>query len=195
MDLTKFRKYITNETKLHRFDESDHDKLIYPFYDMTVFSMEKVFKYERMYDKYAYLVAKFRDKEEQSEVAELKKADTKVLNILMDVGEIMVEENALKEMREDPNHPLDMTLSTYNNRDDEILFLGKLELLCIIRYDKIQPMRKLNKEKYNVKIQYFVRGMVSTILIKIHDRYSEEKFQLRITNKTNIKRILRICMQ
>lgn len=178
-DLTKFRKYIVNRplemaNKKKRFDEDDHDKLIYPFYDETIFSMEKVFGYDRMYDKYADLVKKFRDPEEQ-DVEELVKPH-KVLNILMDVAEIMVEANALKEMREDPCNPLDMTLTTYNHREDELLYLGRLNLLSIIRYDKIQPINKLMKEKYNVKIIYFVRGIVSSIIIKLHDRYSEEKF-------------------
>lgn len=111
------------------------------------------------------------------------------------VPKILVEEVALQAMRDDPNNMLDLTLRTYNRRQDDLLYLGRLHLGHIIRYDKIEPTKRRRKQAYNVKIEYYIRGVIPTIIIKAFDTYSMEKMQLITIKKKQIKQIIRICNQ
>lgn len=65
-----FVKYITNDRLFVRFDDTEYDKLIYPFYDAAPPTYDKLFKPGRG-DQFIEWIEKFRDPEEQKEIAGL----------------------------------------------------------------------------------------------------------------------------
>ena len=88
-----------------------------------------------------------------------------------------------------------LTLSNFNNRKDDLLYLGRLQLPAVIKYSKIEPYPNKQKINFNVKIEYFIRGVIPTILIKAFDCYTMEVLQFSTINKRQIKMIIRICNQ
>ena len=89
-------------------------------------------------------------------------------------AKLMVEEATMQAIREDPTHMFNLTLSNFNDRADDLLYLGRLQLAAVIKYSKIEPYPNKAKIGFNVKIRYFVRGMIPTILIKAFDCYTME---------------------
>jgi len=57
------------------------------------------------------------------------------------------------------------------------------------------PYDSKPKNSYNVKIEYYVRGLVPTIAIKAYDVTNDDVLYLQTINKNYIKRIIRICNQ
>lgn len=108
---------------------------------------------------------------------------------------MMVEEQTMQFIQQDPTHMFNLTLSNFNNRKDDLLYLGRLQLPAVIKYSKIEPYPNKQKINFNVKIEYFIRGVIPTILIKAFDCYTMEVLQFSTINKRQIKMIIRICNQ
>jgi hypothetical protein len=72
-----FEKYITNEEFITRFEESEYDKLIFPFYDESDQTFRKLFKFGRQ-KEFKEWIDKFTDPEEQKECSKL--------NLNMEIG-------------------------------------------------------------------------------------------------------------
>ena len=156
--------------------------------------MNIIFKYERRYDKYKKLIAEFQKPENEDD--QEFKTNHEVKNLFNEiVPKLMVEEQTLKMMREDPNNVFELSLSNFNQGFDEILYLGSLKLLSVIKNDKVEPLKVKRKLKYNVKILYYVRSEIPNVLIKINDQYAAEKMSLRVRHKDTIKALIRICSQ
>ena len=107
----------------------------------------------------------------------------------------MVEEMTMQFIKNDPKHMFNLTLSNFNNRQDDLLYLGRLNLASVLKFQKIEPYPKNQKVPYNVKIEYFVRGLVPHISIKCFDTYTMDVLQLYTINTRHIKMIIRICNQ
>lgn len=88
-----------------------------------------------------------------------------------------------------------LTLSNFNHRRDDVLYLGRLQLASPMGFSKIEPTYATNSPSFNVKIEYFVRGMIPTLQIKAFDSYSMEVLQYSTVNQKYIKMIIRICNQ
>lgn len=86
----------------------------------------------------------------------------------------MVEARTMGDIRDDPHHMFNLTLSNFNNRADDLLYLGRLQLASPISASKIEPAKGAWSPGYNVKIEYFVQGMVPTLLVKAFDSRSME---------------------
>jgi hypothetical protein len=52
----------------------------------------------------------------------------------------MVEETTLNVIRSDPTHMLNLTLSNFNQRQDDLLYLGRLHLASVIKWTKVEPV-------------------------------------------------------
>jgi len=98
-------------------------------------------------------------------------------------------------IRQDVKHMFNLTLSNFNNRKDDLLYLGRLALASPIGYSKVEPLKGSRAPGYHVKIEYFVRGMIPTILVKAFDSGSTEVLQLSTVNQRHIKMLIRICNQ
>jgi len=158
-----------NEQFLTRFDDSEYDKLIYPFYDESDATINRLFNYRR--EEYRHYIRKFKDAEEQKECEKLNL--NLVLGSMGTTAPIyMVEEQLLKHIKADPTHMLNLTLKTFNNGQDDLLYMGRLQLPTVIKYSKIEPYSNKLKQNYNTKIEYFVRGTVPCVLIKCFDTYT-----------------------
>ena len=88
-----------------------------------------------------------------------------------------------------------LTLSNFNNRDDDLLYLGRLRLAYPISESKIVLCKGAPHAAYNVKIQYCVRGVVPTLSVKAFDSLTMEILSLTTTNQRHIKSLIRICNQ
>ena len=108
-----FVKYITNDRLFVRFDDTEYDKLIYPFYDEAQPTFGKLFKHGRS-DQYAEWIDKFRDPEEQKEIARLE-ARLEIGALGTSTPMLMVPDAELAAIREDTAHMYNLTLSNFNN--------------------------------------------------------------------------------
>lgn len=167
-----FEKYITNGEFITRFEDAEYDKLIFPFYDESGQTFRKLFKFGRQ-KEFKEWIDKFMDPEEQKESSKL--------NLHMEIGGmgtttpiLMVEASTLAFIRQDPQHMFNLTLSNFNNRQDDLLYLGRLQLASPMGFSKIEPIRSTGSSSFNLKIEYFVRGMIPTLLIKAFDSYTME---------------------
>lgn len=75
---------------MKRFDDSDYDKLIFPFYDESAQAYDRIFKWDRQ-DQYKDWISKFRDPEEQKDVEKLVQ-EVKVGALRTTAPILMVEE-------------------------------------------------------------------------------------------------------
>ena len=108
---------------------------------------------------------------------------------------LLVEADTMALIRQDPQHMFNLTLSNFNHRRDDVLYLGRVQLASPIGFSKIEPTHPTNSPSFNVKIEYFVRGMIPTLQIKAFDSYSMEVLQYSTVNQQFIKMIIRICNQ
>ena len=106
---------------------------------------------------------------------------------------LMVEEVALLTIKQDPAHMFNLTLRTSNNRRDDLLYMGRIHLAVPIHYSKIEAYAKQASQAFNLKVEYFVRGMVPTVLIKAFDSKTMEVLQFQTIDKRHIKMVIRIC--
>ena len=67
-----------------------------------------------------------------------------------------------------------LSLSKFNAGSEypDLLYMGRLNLSAVLKYSKIEPYAKNMKIPYNVKIEYFVRGVVPYVEIKCFDTYT-----------------------
>jgi len=70
MNRKLFEKYITNDLYVHRFDPSDYDKCIFPFFDFTDGTFNKLFKFAHQ-KEFTHWITKFKDQEEQKDIRPL----------------------------------------------------------------------------------------------------------------------------
>jgi len=188
-----FEKFITKEAA---FDASDFDKMIFPFFDESKLTMRKLFKYERE-KEFLPWIQKFTDPEEQKDIPPLDmKRD------LMTIGGMktsfpvyMVEEQTMKFIRQDPQHMFNLNLSTFNNRQDDLLYLGRLQLANPVSHSKIEQLKGAHQPCYNVKVKYYVSGMIPTLSVMAFDSISMSVHQLQTTNQRHIKMLVRMCNQ
>ena len=159
-------------------------------------TFQKLFKFARQ-KEYAGWIRKFRDPEEQKDIPPLDlKRDLLTIGGMGTTTPIyMVVESTMDFIRQDPQHMFNLTLSRFNNRKDDLLYLGRLQLASPINFSKIEPTKGSHSPCYNVKIEYFVRGMIPTLLIKAFDSSSMEVLQLATVNQKHIKMLIRICNQ
>jgi len=81
----------------------------------------------------------------------------------------MVEEQTMNFIRQDKQHMFNLSLSNFNNRKDDLLYLGRLRFPTPLGFSKIEPVNGTLAPAYNVKIEYFVRGLMPTVLVKAFD--------------------------
>lgn len=116
-------------------------------------------------------------------------------NIKNPLPELLVSAETLKEIKNDPNSMFNLSLTHFNRCEDDLLYLGRLHLNSVIVYSKIEPYVKNSKIPYNVKIEYFIKGLIPQITIKAFSTYQMEVMILNTTNRKQVKRIIRICNQ
>ena len=95
-------------------------------------------------------------------------------NIKNPLPELLVSAETLKEIKNDPNSMFNLSLSHFNRGEDDLLYLGRLYLNPVIGYSKIEPFSKNNKIPYNIKIEYFIKGLTPQISIKAFSTYQME---------------------
>lgn len=110
-----FTKYITNDRLFVRFDDTEYDKLIYPFYDEAPSTFEKLFK-QGGSDQYAEWISKFRSQEEQKEIERLE-GRVRLGALGTSTPVLMVAEAAMQAIKDDPHQMFNLTLSKFNNRE------------------------------------------------------------------------------
>ena len=67
----RLKKYIKNEEFLVRFDDSEYDKMIFPFYDESKPTYDRLFQFDQQHH-YKSWITKFQDPEEQGQVKKLQ---------------------------------------------------------------------------------------------------------------------------
>lgn len=193
--LRKFRKlfvkYITNDRLFVRFDDAEYDKLIYPFYDESPMTYDRLFKYG-LRALYMEWIEKFQDREEQTEIQRLEER-VEIGALGTSTPTLMVAEAAMLAIKQDPTQMFNLTLSKFNNKEHDLLYLGRLQLGMVIKFSKVEPQKRRQKINYNVKIEYYVRGEIPMLVIKAFDCYSIEVLHYQTINKKNIKMLIRIC--
>lgn len=196
-----FEKYIKHEDRevrseatLPPFDPGDYDRSIFPFFDEAPATFERLFKFGRQ-KEFRDWIQKFKDPEEQAGVPPLDlKRDILSVGALGAAAPVyMVAASTLTVIRQDPQHMFNLTLSNFNNRKDDLLYLGRLQLASPLGYSKIEPTKGSAMPAFNVKIEYYIRGVVPTLLIKAFDVRSPEVLLLKTVNAKHIKMIIRIC--
>jgi hypothetical protein len=187
---------VKDEHSIPPFNPGDYDHLIFPFFDESPATFEKLFKFGRQ-KEYRDWIKKFRDIEEQSEIPPLNiKRDIMTMGSLKtSAPEYMVAASTLTTIRQDASHMFNLTLSNFNNRKDDLLYLGRLVLCSPLGFSKIEPTKGLIAPAYNVKIEYYVHGVIPTLLIKAFDVRTLEVLTLKTINASHIKMIIRICNQ
>jgi hypothetical protein len=105
----------------------------------------------------------------------------------------MVEEQTMNFIRQDKQHMFNLSLSHFNNKKDDLLYLGRLRLPTPLGFSKIEPLKGTLAPGYNVKIEYFVRGANPTVLVKAFDSNTMEVLQHTIVNQRHIKMLIRLC--
>ena len=188
---------VGRDAALGRFDPADYDKLIFPFFDEAEATFQRLFKFGRQ-SEYKDWITKFRDPEEQKEIPplDLKKDLVSVgSGGMKTLPAYMVEESTMAFVKQDPKHMFNLTLTTFNSRKEDLLYLGRLQLTTPIGFSKIEPTKRARPCSYSVKIQYFVRGMVPILQIKAFDSRSPEVLRYTTTNQKHIKMLIRICNQ
>lgn len=119
-----FVKYITNDRLFVRFDDTEYDKLIYPFYDESPPTFERLFRLEHT-NAFNEWIMKFRDPEEQKEIAKIEPR-LEIGSLGTSTPILMVADAAMEAIRQDPHQMFNLTLTTFNNKEADVLYLGRL---------------------------------------------------------------------
>ena len=98
-----FEKYIGNGRGMPRFDDSDFDKMIFPFFDESEAAYDQLFKFSRKRE-YKEWIAKFKDPEEQKDIPplDLKKDLLSIGALTTTTPVYLVEASSMREIRSDP---------------------------------------------------------------------------------------------